>query len=385
MQDVSPISGVSDVGTDEEAGAILDFLRSLGTNIKDYVKNPTTERQKERARKLQDFNVRAGEIAKEKEDAEKIRQQNLMLQNQQNQLEKSILDAANQTTVNKQPTVTNQPVVNTNQQPAFNTNQQQTTDTDVDDTTQTTAQNRSSNVLSGVNTVTEDTTPPPEETPDPRPLDEMRTAVRGIEGLLKDREAKLTAQEAREKELLDKDRETVRGAAKAKFLTDLGSALLKGDGTGGGFFSEFGKAGAEAVKGSQKAVDALRNLNKEERKLVTDSANRQFQNELSQYQQQLKLGEITLQEYKLGIEQTKANLLNFLKKIEIGDSAETSVATLFTNTRAGTVPLEIAVEAYKEKRSRLPKNIRKVYDSNFNELIEAEPEADLNKFQLLKQ
>ena len=379
MQDVSPISGVSDVGTDEEAGAILDFLRSLGTNIKDYVKNPTTERQKERARKLQDFNVRAGEIAKEKEDAEKIRQQNLMLQNQQNQLEKSILDAANQTTVNRQP------VVNTNQQPAFNTNQQQTTDTDVDDTTQTTAQNRSSNVLSGVNTVTEDTTPPPEKTPDPRPLDEMRTAVRGIEGLLKDREAKLTAQEAREKELLDKDRETVRGAAKAKFLTDLGSALLKGDGTGGGFFSEFGKAGAEAVKGSQKAVDALRNLNKEERKLVTDSANRQFQNELSQYQQQLKLGEITLQEYKLGIEQTKANLLNFLKKIEIGDSAETSVATLFTNTRAGTVPLEIAVEAYKEKRSRLPKNIRKVYDSNFNELIEAEPEADLNKFQLLKQ
>ena len=383
MQDVSPISGVSDVGTDEEAGAILDFLRSLGTNIKDYVKNPTTERQKERARKLQDFNVRAGEIAKEKEDAEKIRQQNLMLQNQQNQLEKSILDAANQTTVNRQPI--QQPVVNTNQQLAFNTNQQQTTDTDVDDTTQTTAQNRSSNVLSGVNNVTEDTTPPPEETPDPRPLDEMRTAVRGIEGLLKDREAKLTAQEAREKELLDKDRETVRGAAKAKFLTDLGSALLKGDGTGGGFFSEFGKAGAEAVKGSQKAVDALRNLNKEERKIVTDSANRQFQNELTQYQQQLKLGEITLQEYKLGIEQTKANLLNFLKKIEIGDSAETSVATLFNNTRAGTVPLEIAVEAYKEKRSRLPKNIRKVYDSNFNELIEAEPEADLNKFQLLKQ
>jgi len=369
MQDVSPISGVSDVGTDEEAGAILDFLRSLNLG--------PTERQKEKAGELQDFNVRAREIAKEKEDAEKIRQQNLMLQNQQNQLEKSILDAANQTTVNRQPTVNNQPVVNTNQQ--------QTVDTDVDDTTQTTAQNRSSNVLSGVNTVTEDTTPPPEETPDPRPLDEMRTAVRGIEGLLKDREAKLTAQEAAEKELLDKDRKMVRGAAKAKFLTDLGSALLKGDGTGGGFFSEFGKAGAEAVKGSQKAVDALRNLNKEERKIVTDSANRQFQNELSQYQQQLKLGEITLQEYKLGIEQTKANLLNFLKQIEIGDSAETSVATLFTNTRAGTIPLEIAVEAYKEKRSRLPKNIRKVYDSNFNDLIEAEPEADLNKFQLLKQ
>ena len=379
MQDVSPISGVSDVGTDEEAGAILDFLRSLGTNIKDYIKNPTTERQKERAKELQDFNVKAREIAKEKEDAEKIRQQNLMLQNQQNQLEKSILDAANQTTVNRQPTVTNQPVVNTNQQPAFNTNQQQTTDTDVDDTTQTTAQNRSSNVLSGVNNVTE---PLPEEKPDPRPLDEMRTAVRGIEGLLKDREAKLTAQEAREKELLDKDREMVRGAAKAKFLTDLGAALLKGDGTGGGFFSEFGKAGAEAVKGSQKAVDALRNLNKEERKIVTDSANRQFQNELSQYQQQLKLGEITLQEYKLGIEQTKANLLNFLKQIEIGDSAETSVATLFTNTRAGTVPLDIALEAYKEKRNRLPKNIQKVYDNNFNELIEAEPEAGLNKFSL---
>ena len=351
---------------DEEAGAILDFLRSLNLG--------PTEKQKEKSGELQDFNVRAREIAKEKEDAEKIRQQNLMLQNQQNQLEKAIIDSANQTTVNRQPT--QQTVVNTNQQ---------TTDTDVDDTTQTTAQNRSSNVISGVNTVTEDTTPPPEETPDPRPLDEMRTAVRGIEGLLKDREAKLTAQEAREKELLDKDRETVRGAAKAKFLTDLGSALLKGDGTGGGFFSEFGKAGAEAVKGSQKAVDALRNLNKEERKLVTDSANRQFQNELSQYQQQLKLGEITLKEYKLGIEQTKANLLNFLKQIEIGDSAETSVATLFNNTRAGTVPLEIAVEAYKEKRSRLPKNIRKVYDSNFNELIEAEPEADLNKFQLLKQ
>ena len=113
----------------------------------------------------------------------------------------------------------------------------------------------------------------------------------------------------------------VRGAAKAKFLTDLGSALLKGDGTGGGFFSEFGKAGAEAVKGSQKATDVLRNLNKEERKLVTDSANKQFQNELSQYQQQLKLGEITLQEYKLGIEQTKANLLNFLKQIQLFDSA----------------------------------------------------------------
>ena len=81
MQDVSPISGVSDVGTDEEAGAILDFLRSLNLG--------PTERQKEKAGELQDFNVRAREIAKEKEDAEKIRQQNLMLQNQQNQLEKS--------------------------------------------------------------------------------------------------------------------------------------------------------------------------------------------------------------------------------------------------------------------------------------------------------
>ena len=370
MQDVSPISGVSDVGTDEEAGAILDFLRSLNLG--------PTERQKEKAGELQDFNVRAREIAKDKEDAEKIRQQNLMLQNQQNQLEKSILDAANQTTVNRQPTVTNQPVVNTNQQPAFNTNQTQTTDTDVDDTAQNTAQNRSSNVLSGVNNVTE---PPPEETPDPRPLDEMRTAVRGIEGLLKGREAKLTAQEAKERELLDKDRQTYLGAARAKFLTDFGSSLLK-DSAGGGFFTEFGRAGAEAVKGAQKATDVLRNLNKEERKIVSDSVNKQFQNELSQYQQQLKLGEITLQEYKLGIEQTKANLLNFLKQIEIGDSAETSVATLFNNTRAGTVPLEIAVEAYKEKRSRLPKNIRKVYDNNFNELIEAEPEADLNKFSL---
>ena len=362
MQDVSPISGVSDVGTDEEAGAILNFLRSLNLG--------PTERQKEKAGELQDFNVRAREIAKEKEDAEKIRQQNLMLQNQQNQLEKSILDAANQTTVNRQPTVNNQPVVNTNQQ---------TTDTDVDDTTQTTAQNRSSNVLSGVNNVTE---PPPEEKPDPRPLDEMRTAVRGIEGLLKGREAKLTAQEAKERELLDKDRETYLGAARAKFLTDFGSSLLKEGASFGGFFTEFGRAGAEAVKGAQKATDVIRGLNKEERKIVSDSANKQFQNELSQYQQQLKLGEITLQEYKLGIEQTKANLLNFLKQIEIGDSAETSVATLFNNTRAGTVPLEIAVEAYKEKRSRLPKNIRKVYDSNFNELIEAEPEADLNKFSL---
>ena len=61
------------------------------------------------------------------------------------------------------------------------------------------------------------------------------------------------------------------------------------------------------------------------------------------------------------------------------------MATLFNNTRAGTVPLDIALEAYKEKRSRLPENIKKVYDSNFNELIEAEPEADLNKFPLLKQ
>jgi len=367
MQDVSPISGVSDVGTDEEAGAILDFLRSLNLG--------PTERQKEKAGELQDFNVRAREIAKEKEDAEKIRQQNLMLQNQQNQLEKAIIDKANQTTVNTQPI--QQSVVNTNQQTAFNTNQQ-TTDTDVDDTTQTTAQNRSSNVLSGVNNVTE---PPPEETPDPRPLDEMRTAVRGIEGLLKGREAKLTAQEAKEKELLDKDRETYLRAARAKFLTDFGSSLLK-DSAGGGFFTEFGRAGAEAVKGAQKATDVIRGLNKEERKIVSDSANKQFQNELSQYQQQLKLGEITLQEYKLGIEQTKANLLNFLKQIEIGDSAETSVATLFTNTRGGVVPLDIAVEAYKEKRNRLPKNIRKVYDNNFNELIEAEPEAGLNKFSL---
>ena len=29
MQDVSPISGVSDVSTDEEAGAILDFLKNV--------------------------------------------------------------------------------------------------------------------------------------------------------------------------------------------------------------------------------------------------------------------------------------------------------------------------------------------------------------------
>ena len=373
MQDVSPISGVSDVGTDEEAGAILDFLRSLNLG--------PTERQKEKAGELQDFNVRAREIAKEKEDAEKIRQQNLMLQNQQNQLEKAIIDSANQTTVNRQPTVTNQPVVNTNQQPAFNTNQQ-TTDTDVDDTTQTTAQNRSSNVLSGVNTVTEDTTPPPEETPDPRPLDEMRTAVRGIEGLLKDREAKLTAQEAREKELLDKDRETVRGAAKAKFLTDLGSALLKGDGTGGGFFSEFGKAGAEAVKGSQKAIDTLRNLNKEERKLVTDSANRQFQNELTQYQQQLKLGEITLQEYKLGIEQLKADYTNYKRKSDLFDSALSTINNTFKLLNSGDVTLKTAVATYKKVRPDLPDDVRDGYDETFNTLIGESPDEKLNKFSL---
>jgi len=373
MQDVSPISGVSDVGTDEEAGAILDFLRSLNLG--------PTERQKEKAGELQDFNVRAREIAKDKEDAEKIRQQNLMLQNQQNQLEKSILDAANQTTVNRQPTVTNQPVVNTNQQPAFNTNQTQTTDTDVDDTAQNTAQNRSSNVLSGVNNVTE---PPPEETPDPRPLDEMRTAVRGIEGLLKGREAKLTAQEAKERELLDKDRQTYLGAARAKFLTDFGSSLLK-DSAGGGFFTEFGRAGAEAVKGAQKATDVLRNLNKEERKIVSDSVNKQFQNELSQYQQQLKLGEITLQEYKLGIEQTKANLGNYLKQIQLFDSALSSTISLFDKARSGDVELPAAVGAYSKLRDRLPDDVKAGYDKSFNELIEAEPESDLNKFQLLKQ
>ena len=256
------------------------------------------------------------------------------------------------------------------------------TGADVDDTIQNKAQNRSSNVLSDINNVTE---PPPEETPDPRPLDEMRTAVRGIEGLLKDREAKLTAQEAKERELLDKDREMVRGAAKAKFLTDLGSALLKGDGTGGGFFSEFGKAGAEAVKGSQKATDVLRNLNKEERKLVTDSANRQFQNELSQYQQQLKLGEITLQEYKLGIEQTKANLGNYIKQIQLFDSALSSTMSLFDKARSGEVELSSAVGAYSELRDRLPDDVKAGYDKSFNELIEAEPEANLNKFKLLKQ
>ena len=64
----------------------------------------------------------------------------------------------------------------------------------------------------------------------------MRTAVRGIEGLLKDREAKLTAQEKKEKELLDKDRKMVESAAKAKAQLILMVSFIKRDPAGGGFF-----------------------------------------------------------------------------------------------------------------------------------------------------
>ena len=360
MDEVSPMTGVSDVGSEEQAGIIANFLKSLNYG--------PTEKQEEKAKELQDYNVRAQKIRQEIEDAKNLKKQNLMLAKKQTLLDDTIASQVpvdvvpdNTTTVNTQPIVID----------------------DVDDVAQNNAGNRVTNVLSNVNTVTEDTTPPPEENvTKPRPLDEMRTAVKGLEGLFKDRDAKLTTQEATEKALIDTDRAEAKGEARRKFLVDFGEALLTGDGAGGGFFAEVGKAGAKATKGSQKYFDTLKNLNKEERKIVTDSANRQFNNQVSQYQQQLELGKITLKEYELGIEQAKASLGNYLKEIQLFDSSLSTTISLFDKARSGDVELSAAVGAYNTVRDRLPDDVKSGYDKSFNTLIEASPEEGLNKFTL---
>ena len=360
MNEVSPMTGVSDVGTEEQAGIIANFLKSLNLG--------PTEKQEEKAKELQDYNVRAQKIRQEQEDAKNLKKQNLMLAKEQTLLDDTIASQVpvnvvpdNTTTVNSQSTKS--PIV-------IN---------DVDDVAQNNAGNRLTNVLSNVNTVKEDTTPP-EEKPDPRPLDEMRTAVKGLEGLFKDRDAKLTTQEATEKALIDTDRAEAKGEARRKFLVDFGEALLTGDGAGGGFFAEAGKAGVKATKGSQKYFDTLKNLNKEERKIVTDSANRKFNNQVSEYQQKLELGRITLKEYELGIEQAKASLGNYLKEMQLFDSALSTTISLFDKARSGDVNLSAAAGAYDKIRDRLPDDVKSGYDKSFNTLIEDSPEEGLNKF-----
>jgi|TARA_R100001460_G_scaffold64443_2_gene104689 hypothetical protein len=356
MNEVSPMTGVSDVGTEEQAGIIANFLKSLNLG--------PTEKQEEKAKELQDYNVRAQKIRQEQEDAKNLKKQNLMLAKEQTLLDDTI---ASQVPVNVVPDNT------------ITVNAQPTVIDDVDDVSQNNAGNRVTNVLSNVNTVKEDTTPP-EEKPDPRPLDEMRTAVKGLEGLFKDRDAKLTTQEATEKALIDTDRAEAKGEARRKFLVDFGEALLTGDGAGGGFFAEAGKAGVKATKGSQKYFDTLKNLNKEERKIVTDSANRKFNNQVSEYQQKLELGRITLKEYELGIEQAKASLGNYLKEMQLFDSALSTTISLFDKARSGDVNLSAAAGAYDKIRDRLPDDVKSGYDKSFNTLIEDSPEEGLNKF-----
>ena len=146
------------------------------------------------------------------------------------------------------------------------------------------------------------------------------------------------------------------------------------------FFAEAGKAGVKATKGSQKYFDTLKNLNKEERKIVTDSANRKFNNQVSEYQQKLELGRITLKEYELGIEQAKASLGNYLKEMQLFDSALSTTISLFDKARSGDVNLSAAAGAYDKIRDRLPDDVKSGYDKSFNTLIEDSPEEGLNKF-----
>jgi len=207
------------------------------------------------------------------------------------------------------------------------------------------------------------------------PYDAVRKQFTNLAQQYAGLEATAKAQGEADKARLTEEKETARKAARSKFLIDLGKGLLTGDGKGGGFFAEFGKAGAKATEGSQEYLKTLKDLNREERQIVRDSANQQFQARVGKYQQLLNQGKIDIDEYTTGLEQMRLNHAAKDKVLKTGLTITEQADNYLASTEDGRNP-NVGYENYLKIRYLLEPSQQKAYDARFKAIFDENPNKE---------
>ena len=207
------------------------------------------------------------------------------------------------------------------------------------------------------------------------PYDAVRKQFTNLAQQYAGLEATAKAQGEADKARLTEEKETARKAARSKFLIDLGKGLLTGDGKGGGFFAEFGKAGAKATEGSQEYLKTLKDLNREERQIVRDSANQQFQARVGKYQQLLNQGKIDIDEYTTGLEQMRLNHAARDKVLKTGLTITEQADNYLASTEDGRNP-NVGYENYLKIRYLLEPSQQKAYDARFKAIFDENPNKE---------
>ena len=198
------------------------------------------------------------------------------------------------------------------------------------------------------------------------PYDAVREQFTNLAQQYAGLEATAKAQGEADKARLTEEKETARKAARSKFLIDLGKGLLTGDGKGGGFFVEFGKAGAKATEGSQEYLKTLKDLNREERQIVRDSANQQFQARVGKYQQLLNKGKIDIDEFDSKIKQETNALNAMFKRMGLSATITEQASNFLQDAQTDLIP---SYKNYLTIRDGLSSGQQKAYDAAFEELF----------------
>ena len=201
------------------------------------------------------------------------------------------------------------------------------------------------------------------------PYDAVREQFTNLAQQYAGLEATAKAQGEADKARLTEEKETARKAARSKFLIDLGKGLLTGDGKGGGFFAEFGKAGAKATEGSQEYLKTLKDLNREERQIVRDSANQQFQARVGKYQQLLNKGKIDIDEFDSKVKQETNALNAMFKRMGYSATITEQASDFLQDAYKDLIP---SYKNYLTIRDGLSSGQQKAYDAEFKKLFEGE-------------
>jgi len=339
--DISPA-----IGTIKKIGTALNPLR-------------TTEKQKQRVQDLEGLSaVREGiqgRIAREKEfeREQQQKQKEALLKEEDN-------TSSNNSSVNNQSVTNNNPSVNNNN-PSVNKQNQALIDGDI-----------IGNASAGTVDETKSS-----------PYDAVRKQFTNLAQQYAGLEATAKAQGEADKARLTEEKETARKGARSKFLIDLGKGLLTGDGKGGGFFAEFGKAGAKATEGSQEYLKTLKDLNREERQIVRDSANQQFQARVGKYQQLLNKGKIDIDEFDSKVKQETNALNAMFKRMGLSASITEQASEFLQDANKDLIP---SYKNYLTIRDGLSSGQQKAYDTAFEKLFGSDGiPTNLGTFDVIEQ
>ena len=353
---------------DVDISPAMDTIKKIGTTLNPF---RTTEKQKQRVQDLEGLSaVREGiqgRIAREQQFEEN---------QQSNQPARVIKDL--ESTLRKRDRMSSRSdapdVIEEDFESNTNNNNQSVTNNNLS------GNNNNQELISG--DIIGNARPGTENTTGFNPFDAARKQFTNLAQAYAGLEATTKAQGEADKARLTEEKETARKGARSKFLIDLGKGLLTGDGKGGGFFAEFGKAGAKATEGSQEYLKTLKDLNREERQIVRDSNNQQFQARVGKYQQLLNKGQIDIQEYTTGLEQERLNAAARDNILKTGLTLTEQADNYLASTEDGKNP-NVGYENYLEIRYLLKPSQQKAYDARFKAIFDENPNEE--EFKVKKQ